>query len=399
MMHCATQPLRWTLAAALLSGAASPLARDFAPLRVRGSGGDSSISVVSIDGAAMVDAAPLLRLLGGTLVSSELDPVRFRIGTATGELYAGLPFFRADTTPWPLAVAPVRDESRFYVPWQFVTEHLPKLASAITFDAKSRELRSAVPVAVKPAVQPAPRPRLRRVVVDAGHGGKDGGMRARLPDGSGVWEKSIALGIATKHADALKKRGVEVVMTRQRDTLIALADRGKLANRADADLFLSIHVNQAGPAERRPDGVRGFETYFLAEAQTEDEQRVEAMENESVKFDGPSAEATDNLSFILNDMAQNAHLRESSELASAIQFGLLGTHPGKNRGVKQANFAVLRTSFMPAVLIETGFGSNANEAFWLASAAGQRALAESIADATMQYLRGYEARLNSSRTQ
>ena len=402
-MRVLHHPLRWTAATLLMAGASGALARDYAPLRVRGGGGDSSLSVVSIDGAAMVEAAPLVRLLGGSLAAGEMDPVRFRVGTAIGELYAGLPFFRADTTAWPLAVVPVRDESRFYVPWQFITEHLPRLTSAITFDASSRELRAAIAVAAtKPApVRPAepPRPARRKVVVDAGHGGPDGGMRARLPDGSRISEKTIALGVALKLADALRRRGVDVVMTRKRDTLIALADRGRIANRADADLFLSIHVNQAGAGERWPAAVRGFETYFLAEALTEDEQRVEAMENESVKFDGPTADVADGLSFILNDMRQNAHLRESSELASAIQFGLLGPHPGKNRGVKQANFAVLRTSFMPAVLIETGFGSNAAEAFWLSSATGQRALAESIADATIQYLRGYEARLNASRTQ
>ena len=108
--------------------------------------------------------------------------------------------------------------------------------------------------------------------------------------------------------------------TRTTDTLIALSDRGRIANDAHADLFVSIHVNAANPGWKDPGGARGFETYFLAEAKTEDARRVEQMENEVVKFEtGPSARAGDPLSFILNDMAQNEHLRESNELADLIQ--------------------------------------------------------------------------------
>lgn len=403
-MRYAPRPaLRRTAAAFFVAGiiGAGNFTVDSRPLRVRGAGGDSSLAVESIGGVAMLEARSLVRLLGGSLDVGETDPVRFRVGTAVGEIYIGLPFFRADTTAWPLAAAPVRHAGSLYVPWQFATEILPKLASGVTFDAAARELRGASPAVVaKPRPAAPARPTRRKVVVDAGHGGKDRGMLARLPDGSYVSEKSIALGVAQRLADALRKRGVDVVMTRSRDTLIDLADRGRIANRAAADLFLSIHVNAAGPGERRPLAVRGFETYFLAEAQTEDERRVEAMENESTRYDAtPAAAEVDPLSFILHDMRQNAHLRESSELASALQFGLLGTHPGPNRGVKQANFAVLRHSYMPAVLIEAGFGSNAAEAYWLASATGQRALAQSIADATLQYLHGYEARLNASRSQ
>jgi N-acetylmuramoyl-L-alanine amidase len=221
-------------------------------------------------------------------------------------------------------------------------------------------------------------------------------MRARLPNGSVIDEKTITLGIALKLEQELKKRGIKVVMTRSADVDVDLNERGRIANAAGGHIFLSIHVNAAGPAQ--PKLARGLETYFFDEAKTEDERRVEAMENETVRFGETdvAARANDPLHLIMRDMAQNEHLRESSELALTSQESLGAVHPGPSRGVKQANFAVLRTAFMPAVLIETGFGSNPTEAAWLASSGGQKTLAIQIADATVEYLDKYEQRVRST---
>ena len=95
-------------------------------------------------------------------------------------------------------------------------------------------------------------------------------------------------------------------------------------------------------------------------------------------------------------MEQNQHLRESSELAMTVQRSLAKMHPGPNRGVKQAGFRVLVTAFMPAVLVEIGFGTNAAEARYLRDPKRQREIASSIADATMQYLAGYQRRSNAT---
>ena len=219
-------------------------------------------------------------------------------------------------------------------------------------------------------------------------------MNGVTTSGARVYEKQITLAVALKVADALRARGVTVHLTRTRDTLIALSDRGRIANQQRADLFISIHVNAANPRWRDATSARGFETYFLAEAKTEDESRVERMENEAVKFEtGANAPRGDPLSFIINDMAQNEHLRESSDLAGEVQRRLRGAHPGTDRGVKQANFAVLRGSFMPAILVELGFGTNRQEATFLSAAARQAELARSIADATVEYLNRYERRV------
>jgi len=197
----------------------------------------------------------------------------------------------------------------------------------------------------------------------------------------------------------LEERGVDVVMTRSNDTLIALSDRGRIANQSKGDLFISIHVNAANPNWKDPGGARGFETYFLAEAKTEDDRRVAQMENEVVRFE--SAEKPDNddaLGFILNDMAQNEHLRESSDLAGTIQARLARMHPGPSRGVKQAGFRVLVTAFMPSVLVEIGFGTNPAEAAFISSAAGQKEIAAAVADGAMEYLAHYERRVRGGVT-
>jgi N-acetylmuramoyl-L-alanine amidase len=195
-----------------------------------------------------------------------------------------------------------------------------------------------------------------------------------------------------------KRLGIDVYMTRRTDTLIARDDRGTIANAQKGDLFLSIHTNAANPNWKNASGARGFETYFLSTARTEDERRVAAMENDVVRFEAPVAAAgkDDPLSFILADLAQNEHLRESSDFATTIQSKLAETHPGPNRGVKQAGFAVLARAFMPAVLVEIGFGTNKAEAAWMASSAGQQAAAESLAEATLEYLKHYDRRTRAS---
>jgi N-acetylmuramoyl-L-alanine amidase len=194
---------------------------------------------------------------------------------------------------------------------------------------------------------------------------------------------------------ALEERGVKVIMTRTTDTLIALSDRGKIANEAKGDLFVSIHVNAANPRWQNPGGARGFETYFLAEAKTEDERRVAAMENEAVRFEtSVDVNRDDPLGFIMRDMAQNEHLRESARLAQLVQAGMRQVHPGPNRGVKQAGFRVLVTAFMPAVLVEIGFGTNRSEAAYMTAPERQEELAERLADAIVRYLAEYERKVN-----
>ena len=252
----------------------------------------------------------------------------------------------------------------------------------------AKDKRATSARTVTPARTKAARP---RVIIDAGHGGRDPGAPMR---NTSLREKDVALQVALKVGDALRAKGVDVYYTRVKDTLIALHDRGRMANQAKGDLFISIHVNAANPGWRNPDAARGFETYFLAEARTEDARRVEEMENESVRFESDEKVSNnDPLSFILSDMMQNEHLRESSDLADLVQKHMHGAHPGPNRGVKQAGFRVLVSAFMPAILVELGFGTNPEDAAYMVNPAKQRLMARAIADATREYLERHQRRV------
>jgi N-acetylmuramoyl-L-alanine amidase len=307
-----------------------------------------------------------------------------------------------------LAAAPVERDGQLLVPLQLVSEVLPAASSSFHWDPAARRLAVAgsmagtsssdsLPTARRSTAAtaaPSVRRQPRLVVVDAGHGGPDNGMTGPIGAPISIYEKNVTLSVALKLGQELRARGLRVLYTRTTDTLIALSDRGRIANQAGGDLFISIHVNAANLKWRDPAAARGFETYFLAEARTEDARRVEQMENESVRFEtGTAISKDDALSYILSDMKQNEHLRESSELAETIEQHLASMHPGPDRGVKQAGFRVLVTAFMPAVLVEIGFGTNASEAAFLLNPRHQTEIARAIADAAQEYLRGYERRV------
>lgn len=345
---------------------------------------------------------------------------RFMVGAAGAEMEMapGLPFVRVGEETRQLAAAPFLRGGQLHVPLQFVTEVLPHFArTGVMWDPEKRELRLFSTVARH---APAPRaehssparaseipvthtgPRRpgaqrRTVVVDAGHGGPDRGMHGPIGGDFVINEKDITLEVSRRVGQRLRALGVNVVYTRTSDTLIALSDRGRIANEANGDLFISVHVNAANPTWKNPGAARGFETYFLAEARTEDAKRVERMENEAIRFETNTAvRKGDPLSFILNDMAQNEHLRESAELAELVQRRLRQIHPGPDRGVKQAGFRVLVTAFMPAVLVEIGFGTNPAEASYISDARRQEEIAAAIADAALAYLERYERRVTGT---
>jgi len=392
----------------------------------------TSVPVTINGGEASVRADVLIKAMRGMLITGTNLHYTLVLPRARLDLIDGIPFAKRDSLTIPLTRAPQVRGGQLYLPFQFVTEVIPRYGGGYYYDtghgvlgtfATASADRAAPPVAdraVPPVSDRAAPPRTARsspqstvstppparakpagrrtVVIDAGHGGPDNGMTG--PIGTPAWfvEKDVVLSVAKKVATVLRARGVDVLMTRTTDTLIALSDRGRMANSNHGDVFISIHVNAPGTRTAVGARERGFETYFLAEAKTEDSRRVQDMENESVKFEtGANAPKGDPLSFIITDMAQNEHLRESSDLAQTIQQGLIEVHPGPNRGVQQANFAVLRGSYMPAALIEIGFGSNQSEATFLSDEANQRALARNIAASVTAYLARYESRVGGTR--
>jgi N-acetylmuramoyl-L-alanine amidase len=218
--------------------------------------------------------------------------------------------------------------------------------------------------------------KVRRVVIDAGHGGHDSG--AIGPDGT--QEKAIALAIAKRLSHELTAMGLEVVLTRDDDTFVRLEDRAKIANEAHGDLFISIHCNSA-PSH----SLRGIETYSLNISSDRYSIRLAARENSS------SEKGMSDLQFILADVATRANTDESNRLASKVQHSLishLSSHykSVKDLGTKQALFYVLLGAKMPAILVETSFLSNPTEQKRLESATYQQRVAESIAAGVSQFL-------------
>jgi N-acetylmuramoyl-L-alanine amidase len=200
-----------------------------------------------------------------------------------------------------------------------------------------------------------PQKKITTIVLDPGHGGKDPGAEGRV----GLKEKSSNLGIALRLKNRLEAIGLRVLLTRENDRYLSLADRVKFAKFANADLFVSIHCNAADRDRKK----HGLETYFLSDAKTDWERAVAARENAAIQFEVSDTNPITNndLSLILSDLAQNEFLVESQQLAGNIQEAAVATCRMSNRGVMQANFYVLRGNFMPAVLVECGYVSNVAE--------------------------------------
>lgn len=214
--------------------------------------------------------------------------------------------------------------------------------------------------------------RVRRVVIDPGHGGADHGARGA----SGVLEKTIALKMSRRIGAELERNGIEVLYTRSQDEFISLAGRTQLANDSRADLFISVHANAS-----KDKGARGPETYFVSLDASDDEaRRVALVENQVFDREDVADDSNDLVASILGDLIRTDHLRTSSELARGIQRQL-DALPGRSRGVKQAPFVVLMRVNMPAVLLEIGFITNREEEVLLRSGKRQAAIARSVARA------------------
>jgi N-acetylmuramoyl-L-alanine amidase len=290
-----------------------------------------------------------------------------------------------------------------YLPLQFVAEILPYyLSERYRYDGHGRLEILGIATAAAQRARPAEPGRLpnglrpgHSITIDPGHGGIDpGNPGVFFP--RGMREKDVTLAVGLLLRDELRQQGVAVKMTRIRDTLIALGDRGGYCTQA-CDLFVSLHVNSL---VRRPGytDVRGFETYFLAEARTEDAARVAKMENDAVRFEADQGDVgtAGGLDFILKDLQLNEHLRESARAAELVQRSLRNVHTSESRGVKQAGFMVLTTARRPAILVEMGYSTNPEDGRFLTTPSSQKAMASALADAIVEYLREYERKTAAS---
>lgn len=217
---------------------------------------------------------------------------------------------------------------------------------------------------------------LRRIVVDAGHGGKDPGAVGP----SGVLEKNVTLKLAEALSRELTRQiGCEVILTRSGDVYLPLEERTAIANKVGADLFVSLHAN-ANTSHK----AYGIETYYLNFSKNDKAAAVAAREN------GTSLKQVSDLELILFDLMANAKINESSRLATEIQESLVQRIGKKysdvrDLGVRQGPFYVLLGATMPSVLVETAFISHPREEKRLTNSAFQKSAAEAIANAIKNY--------------
>ncbi len=222
------------------------------------------------------------------------------------------------------------------------------------------------------------------IVIDPGHGGRDPGALGAFSK-----EKNIALAVALKTGEYLQQnlKNVKVIYTRSTDVTVDLVDRPAIANRNNADLFLSIHANWASSKS-----VTGAETFVMGLAKDAANLEVAMKENEvillendhSTKYEGFDPKSPE--SYIMFTLMQNTFQKQSTEFASRIQTQFRDGIARKDRGVKQAGFWVLFTTTMPSVLVETGFITNLAEEKYLNSNEGQDHLANSIYKACREYI-------------
>ena len=227
------------------------------------------------------------------------------------------------------------------------------------------------------------------VVLDAGHGGKDPGRPAK-----NFSEKDIALNIVLKLGNKLKGlEDVKVIYTRDNDVFVDLKERGRIANEADADLFVSIHCNAFS------NDASGTETYVLGLHANKQNFEVAKNENSVIflednyqekyeGFDPNSPEAVIGMTLM-----QEEFLDQSLSLASNIQTNFRDQLKRKDRGVKQAGFVVLHQTYMPSVLIETGFITNSSEGAFLNSKSGQDKVSGAIFSAIKSYKKNLDENL------
>ncbi len=228
---------------------------------------------------------------------------------------------------------------------------------------------------------------VQTIVIDAGHGGKDPGCHGKHSK-----EKHVCLSMALKLGKLIEKKypDLNIIYTRETDVFVELAERARIANKAQADLFICIHANAASPA------AYGTETYVLGLHRTEAQQKVASRENSIIELenDGGAQYEKFNLSadaIIAKRLQLSVFLDHAILFAQFLQreFKKLGR---RDRGVKQAGFVVLYRTTMPSVLIETGFLTNVNEENFIAQEAGQNKMANAMFKAFVDYKNKIEGR-------
>lgn len=240
------------------------------------------------------------------------------------------------------------------------------------------------------------------VVIDAGHGGKDYGAC-----GKKVYEKTVNLNVALKLGEMIANElnDVKVVYTRNDDRFLTLQQRADKANKANGDLFISIHTNSVDKSAKGRTTINGASTYTLGMHKTEENLAVAKRENSVIKleddftttYQGFDPNSTE--SYIIFEINQSRHVEQSVDFAMRVQREFTNTAGRKNNGVRQAGFWVLAKTSMPAVLVELDFICNPTVESFLGSSEGQLKLAKSIFNAVKSYKKSFYSEISDEPAQ
>lgn len=235
------------------------------------------------------------------------------------------------------------------------------------------------------------------IVIDAGHGGKDPGC---IGYGKDIYEKDVALGIALKLGQMLKDsvKNVKIVFTRKDDNFVELWERAAIANKNNADVFVSIHCNASTNSS-----AHGSETFVMGLHKNQGNLAVSKRENAAILLEENYAKNEEYAGFdpnspeahIIFSLYQNAFRNQSLQLAESLQADIGKKELRKNLGVKEAGFLVLWKTAMPSILFETGFLTNPDDKLFLRSEYGQKQLAHSL----MLAVRSYKEQLDKENSQ
>jgi N-acetylmuramoyl-L-alanine amidase len=234
------------------------------------------------------------------------------------------------------------------------------------------------------AEQPVAGERFDTVVLDAGHGGDDHGAEGP----AGLREKDLVLDVARRLRTRLEHDGLHVLLTRDSDVYVPLAERTAIANRSSADLFVSVHANAATARS-----ARGIETFFVALEASDDAARKLAERENAAFREKVETSSDDALASILGDLAANDQMRESDEFARLAHQELVALTPDvPSRGVKQAPFVVLLGVQMPAALVEIGFITNPEDERAMTTGERRDQIADALERAVRAFAERYDAR-------
>ena len=326
--------------------------------------------VVKVNGR---DYIPLMVIAGYYQARCEWDPVARRADlfkdNRSFSFFVGVDYAAVNGRPEKMTSPAVFYDGAVAIPADFALEKIGGLLSA------PRVARGARPPEIHKYF-------IRKVVIDAGHGGNDPGAIGK----TGLREKDLVLDIAKRVKGELNNNGIDVIMTRDRDRFVTLNRRPEMANENDADFFVSIHANSAKMAV-----AKGFEVYYLSNAVDDNARAVEAAENADLKFDDASFQRRNSdLEATVWDLVYTENRAESIELAKSIAKAVDESTSLHNRGIKSARFCVLRGTQMPAVLVEVGFISNSAEEKSLKDPGYRQMVASAITRGILNYKKVYE---------